>query len=48
MGGFTLEPAERHKELVHKIVKLYFDEPSKPAIAGVLMNVGWNNVFEDE
>jgi hypothetical protein len=49
LNGFTLEPAERHKELVRKMAKVYFEEePGKPAMTGVLVNVGWNDGCEDE
>ena len=40
---FDLEPAERHKELVRKQAKLYFEEqPGLPAMTGVLVNVSYN------
>jgi hypothetical protein len=49
LNGFTLESAEQHKELVRKMTKLYFEEePGKPAMAWVLVNLGWNDGFEDE
>jgi hypothetical protein len=40
---------QRHKELVCKMVKLYFEEePGKPVMIGVLVNMGWDDYFEDK
>lgn len=39
LTGFLLEALERHKELVRKMAKLYFEEDD---VTGMLVNVSWN------
>ena len=47
MNGYSLEPAERHKELVRKLAKLHFpaDETNPTAMTGVLVNVSYNDAY---
>ena len=46
VAGFELEPAERHKELVRKMAKLYFpnfpETETHNELTAVLRNVSWD------